>query len=113
MSSRQRRHGLVAQVWPSHDITDSRGNTQRQVDLDADPIVVRCAIIPQRSGRAEVPGQLAINVVRMIVAPDLEDVDLWSRVAVAGSTWDVVTPPAYHHGSRKVRHWSIDLRERP
>lgn len=49
----------------------------------------------------------------MIVDADLDDVDLWSRVEWNGKQWDIVTPPAYRHGSRKVRHWSIDLRERP
>ena len=81
---------------------------------DADgPHEVRAAFIPQRSARAEVPGQAQINVQRMIVAADLTDVNLWSRVEWAGSKWDVVTPPAYHHGTRRTRHWSIDIRERP
>jgi hypothetical protein len=73
---------------------------------------VRAAFIPQRSAKAEVPGQQLINVTRMIVAADLEDVTLWSRVEYMGKQWDIVTPPAYHHGPRKSRHWSIDIRER-
>lgn len=56
---------------------------------------------------------MGINVVRMLIDPETADVDLWSRVRVAGSEWDVVTPPSLHYGSRKTRHWSIDLRERP
>ncbi len=63
---------------------------------------------------AELPGQQQINVTRMIVDPDLPNVNLWSRVLWRGVVWDVVSPPQYHHGAtRHVRHWSLDLRERP
>lgn len=115
MSSRQRRHGIEARVWKTVTHEDKRGN-KILVAEDPDvvePHVVRCALIPQRSARAEVPGQQQINITRMIVDADLEDVTLWSRVELLGKTWDIVTPPAYHHGTRKTRHWSIDIRERP
>lgn len=112
MSSYQRRRGQPAKVWKTAEQTDDRGNVHIVPAADG-PHLVRAALIPQRSARAEVPGQQQINVVRMIVAADLADVNLWSRVEWRGSTWDVVTPPAYHHGTRHTRHWSIDLRERP
>jgi hypothetical protein len=80
--------------------------------MDADPYIVSAAVIPQRSSKAEVPGQQEINVVRLIVDPDLPDVNLWSRVEYLGEMWDVISPPAYHHGSRRVRHWSLDIRKR-
>jgi hypothetical protein len=108
----QRRRGVTAKVWKSSYHTDNRGNQILVADADG-PHVVRCALIPQRSARAEVPGQQQINITRMIVDADLEGVTLWSRVEVLGSVWDIVTPPAYHHGERKTRHWSIDIRERP
>lgn len=110
--SMQRRRGATALVYPSITVTDGRGNKSRQVDM-ANPLTVRAAFIPQRSARAEVPGQTQINVTRMIVDADLPNVDLWSRVAWAGHMWDVVAPPALHGGSRQVRHWSVDLRQRP
>jgi hypothetical protein len=93
-------------------VTDRRGNEIEMADDDG-PHEIRAAFIPQRSARAEVPGQAQINVTRMIVAADLPDVSLWSRVEWNGLLWDVVTPPAYHHGTRQTRHWSIDIRERP
>lgn len=77
------------------------------------PMPVTAALIPQRSSKAEVPGQQQINVVKMLVRADLPGVDLFSRVEAAGKVWDVVSPPAYHHGSRRTRHWSINVRERP
>ncbi|WP_073839544.1 phage head-tail adapter protein [Micromonospora sp. CB01531] len=108
----QRRRGQAARVWRTKVVTDNRGNKIKAADPDS-VFEVRAVFIPQRSARAEVPGQQQINVVRMLVSADLDDVDLWSRVEWNGKLWDVVTPPAHHHGSRHTRHWSIDLRERP
>jgi hypothetical protein len=103
---------VTAKVWKTVEHIDNRGNTVLVADPNG-PHIVRCALIPQRSARAEVPGQQQINITRMVVDADLPDVTLWSRVEVLGATWDVVSPPAYHHGDRKTRHWSIDIRERP
>jgi hypothetical protein len=94
-------------------MTDNRGNEIVAVDMTATPIEVTAAFIPQRSSKAEVPGQQQINITQMIVAADLPGVDVWSRVEWAGRLWDVAAPPAYHHGTRHTRHWSLDLRERP
>jgi hypothetical protein len=112
MASVQRRHGIPIKIFPTVELTDNRGNKTKMPDLD-NPIETVAAWIPQRSARAEVIGQVEINVVKIIVKHDLPNVDLWSYVEALGSTWDVVTPPSYHHGSRHTRHWSIDLRERP
>lgn len=108
----QRRRGQYARVWRTTVTTDNRGNRViGAVEELKHP--VRAAFIPQRSSRAEVPGQQQINVTRMIVSADLPDVNLWSRIEWNGSLWDVVAPPQLHHGTRHVRHWSIDIRERP
>ncbi|MFI9205287.1 phage head-tail adapter protein [Streptomyces sp. NPDC053048] len=112
MVSVQRRRGQKARVWRTVEVTDSRGNAVTMADPSG-PVEVRAAFIPQRSARAEVPGQQQINVTRMIVDAHLDGVSLWSRVEYAGRQWDVVSPPAYHHGDRRTRHWSIDIRERP
>lgn len=92
--------------------TDHRGNKHRMVNMDA-PIPVEAAFIPQRSARAEVPGQAEIDVTRMILSNDLPDVDIYGRVEWRGELWDIVSPPAYHHGTRHTRHWSMDIRKRP
>lgn len=114
MSSLQRKRGTKAIVYSQKMVDDNRGNHVLGVDMDNGVEVVG-AFIPQRSARAEVPGQAVINVTRMIVKHDIPGVDvgLWSRVFWNDRYWDVVTPPAYHHGTRHTRHWSIDLRERP
>lgn len=112
MSSLQRRRGQTAKVWRTEAGTDRRGNIVKAA-VEYGPYEVRAAFIPQRGSKAEVPGQQIIRVVRMVLPVLPPDVELWSRVEYDGKLWDVVTPPEYHHGSRHVRHWSIDLRERP
>lgn len=109
----QRRHrGQQVTLYPTHIVKDARGNDTRVVDATR-PIVTTAAVIPQRSSKAEVPGQQQIQVNRLIVTHDLPGIDLWSRVDYLGEQWDVVSPPSYHHGSRLVRHWSVDIRKRP
>lgn len=114
-SALHRRFGQPAVVYKTHTVTDNRGNEVKAANMD-DPITVSAVFVPQRSARAEVPGQVQIDVVRMLVEANLPDVDLWSQVEWSGSQWDVVSPPAYHHGARNARHtrhWTIDLRKRP
>lgn len=108
----QRRRGLPAVIYKSKVVTDSRGNEVRMVD-EANPYHVTVWAIPQRSQRAEVPGQQDIDVVRFGTDADLVGVDSWSQIEYRGERYDVVIPPAYHHGTRHVRHWSIDCRKRP
>lgn len=112
MTTYQRRRGLPAKVWRVQQQTDDRGNVHK-LAVPAAPHNVSVWIFPQRSAKAEVPGQQHINVVRIGCDAGLTDVELWSRVEFMGKQWDVVTPPAYHHGTRHTRHWSIDIRERP
>jgi hypothetical protein len=122
VSSHQRRRGIPALIWRSKDTVDRRGNTSRVVDLEerpkdhpdgVNPHRFKVAQVPQRSAKAEVPGQQTIEVVRLVIPAGLPDVDIYSRAEVLGKVWDVVTPPAYHHGTRHTRHETIDLRRRP
>lgn len=108
----QRRRGLPAIFYPTIESVDSRGNVHKIVDENTS-LTAKAWIYPQRSAKAEVPGQTSINIIRIGCNVDLPGVDLWSRVRYLDKDWDVVTPPAYHRGTRHTRHWSIDLRERP
>lgn len=110
--SHQRRRGQPVVIYPEKLIVDRRGNHVLGPDMDS-PIHTKAVTIPQRSAKAEVPGQAVIDVTRLIVGADLGEVGLQSRVEWNGEMWDVVTPPAYHHGTRHTRHWSIDIRRRP
>lgn len=112
MPSMQRRRGQSATVYPYREVTDRRGHRVRVVDED-NPVVVVAAFIPDRSSRAELPGQQQIHVVKMIVRDDVAGCELWAQVEWRGSRWDVVTPPAYHHGTRHTRHVTVSLRRRP
>lgn len=109
------RRGRNAQhltVYGTKEVQDSRGNWQIVWDVN-DPHEIQGWVIPQRSNRGEVPGQIETNVVRIGITHDLPYVNLQSRVYWNGAWWDVEAPPSYHHGTRHVRHWSIDLRQRP
>lgn len=108
----QRRRGVPATIYRTKIEVDNRGNEHRVVDT-LNPYQMAVWVYPQRSARAEVPGQQKINVIRVGIPGEVEDVGLWAKVDMLGSTWDVVSPPAYHHGTRHTRHWSVDLRERP
>lgn len=110
--SRQRRRGMPLVLYPSKFVVDNRGNRVKQKDED-NPIHTKGWVIPDRSAKAEVPGNQQIDVVRIGVAAHLAGVDLWSQAEWDGATWDFVTPPGYHHGTRHVRHWSINIRRRP
>lgn len=113
MSFQRRRRGQPVTVYPSKLTTDNRGNHVRVVDLDS-PIATKAAVIPQRSAKAEVPGQAQIDVTRLLLSSDLgPDVDIYGRVTWQDEDWDIVTPPAYHHGTRHTRHWTLDIRRRP
>lgn len=114
----QRRRGLPIVIYPYRTLTDRRGNEKRVLDAST-PRREKAWIYPQRSAKAEVPGQQQINVVRVGLTADVSEIedptglDLHAQVDFLGKRWDVVTPPAYHHGTRHTRHWSLDLRERP
>lgn len=108
----QRRRGLPIKLWTVVELEDNRGN--KHMAPTSEPMhSVKAWIFPQHSARAEVPGQAEIDVVRVGVTANLEGVTLWSRCEFLAGEWDVVTSPAYHHGTRHTRHWSIDIRRRP
>lgn len=108
----QRRRGMPVVIYPQVRIVDARGNEQFVADRTR-PVTGRAWAIPQRSSRAEVPGQVEVNVYRIGVDASLSETTLWAEVEWNGSDWDVAAPPAYHNGTRHTRHWSIDIRERP
>lgn len=121
----QRKRGPQVAIWRSVLTTDRRGHEIRVLDTevregkdvpkaDRNPHRVRVAVMPQRSGKAELPGQQQINVVTLVIPPNLPGIDLYSRVDYEGKSWDVVTPPARRHGIRRhTEHDSIDIRQRP
>lgn len=108
----QRQRGERLEIYPVKTRVDRRGNTSEVPDIDA-KLEVTAWVVPDRSSRAEVPGQQQINVYRIGTKADIGAVTLWSRIFWNGVWWDVVTPPAHHTGSRHTRHWTITIRQRP
>lgn len=109
----RRRNGQTALLWLPVEVENDRGNTVYIVDEGAEPTEIAAWIIPNRSARAEVPGQQQVNVITMGTSQPLGDEALFGRVQWAGRLWDIVTPPAHHYGTRHVEHWTMNLRLRP
>lgn len=113
MSIQRRRANRIPVIFErTEKTTDKRGNPVLS-SSPTDTYETVCAWMPERSARAEVPGQQQIDVARLIVEADIPSVDLWSTVRVRGGRWDIVSPPEYHHGTRHMRHWSVFIRRRP
>ena len=113
MSSVQRRRSKrKVTVYRVATVLDDRGNRTVQ-PISASPHVVRASVAPDRSARAEVPGEMEINVITLRIESDLADVTLRSRAQWDGEWWDVVAPPAHHEGNRHSAHWTLTLRKRP
>lgn len=114
MASRQRRRGQPVKFWARKLEVDRRGNEILRADVSRPPdYVTTAASFPQRSARAEVPGQQQIDIVRLIVTKLPEDAGIWAICEWRGDYWDVVAPPAYRQGTRHTEHWSVDIRRRP
>lgn len=112
MASIQRKRGFYIEVLPTIIVEDNRGVMVRQPDLQ-NPIRTRAAITPERSSKAEVPGQQVINVIRVLIDYKFAAlVDIHSRLRWDGKEWDVITPPEHHYGTHHSRHVSILARQR-
>lgn len=99
----------VMDVYPEVETYNSRGEKmKRPADT---PVRVRFTSSEDRSSKAELPGQVAIKVVRGIArdAP----VGQWARVVYSGEEWDIASPPRFTPGmSRALRHVEFTLRSR-
>lgn len=113
---------MSATLYCTKTEQDSRGNDQLVVDTGHHHDVSVWEY-PQRGGIAEVAGDQQIRSTRIgfgLVDPtgaEIESFGVKAQVVFpTGSplegTWDVVTPPAYHHGTRHTRHWSCDIKWR-
>ena len=113
MTHQRRQNGLPAIFYPIVKVRDNRGN-ERKVHDETSPIEAEVWVFPQRGAKAEVTGQQTINVTKIGCSIEIPGVELGSRVLLLGKEWDVVSPPAYHHGARRhTRHFAMDIRERP
>ena len=110
----QRRRGERIKVWPVVATTDTRGNPGRlRPNLDVDPYKIRASVTPIRSSKAELPGQLDIEVYLVTYQDPLPGVESQSRIEWRGDQWDVTSTPVLHTGTRATRHWSLEMQGRP
>lgn len=117
MTIQRRRTGQDIEIWGRVITTDRRGN-KYYTPSEGPVFVGRGWVIPDRSQRAEVPGQQEIVIMRLGVKdlPEFneETTGLWTYVKWLNEIWDIMQPPLYHHGvARHTRHWSIMIRKRP
>jgi hypothetical protein len=107
----QRRRGHEVVVWPIATTVDARGHKLNLPDPEQ-AVRLRAAMIPDRSGPMEVPGQGHIHIVQMITSQAVPGLTTGARVIWDGREWDVVFPPKRHFGPRATRHFTTTLRER-
>ena len=100
---------MPLQYWLATTHQDFYGDAVEVADDG--PYTTLASVAPERSTRAEVPGQQEVDVINVRVALDL-DVTLWSKAYFDGRYWDLEAPPAKHYGSRHVQHQTLKLRLR-
>ena len=108
----QRRRGRPITFYGTVTVIDRRGN-EILVPDSSKRIDVRCVESADRSNRAEAPGQISVEVIRVIVPSGLPDVNLWAIAHYDGRWWDIITPASRRHGKAGVRHFTFLLRLRP
>lgn len=111
MSYQRRRSKVTVDIHLEEEIVDHRQN-RVIVPSATRKITTQVAMIPDHSARAELAGEMDIDVYRMISDPDIEDFGLWSSVHWDGKWWDVVTTPQLHIGTRGTRHLTTYIRRR-
>lgn len=109
MTIQRKQRGIKIQYWKVRKETNLRGD--EVLLADDGPYETKAWIIPQRSQKAETPGQQQINVKRIGLDPSL-DLSTWSKIRWNGDEYDFVNPPGLRLGTRHVRHWVVDVRLR-
>ena len=112
-SFQRKRGGQTVTIYRARPSVDRRGNENYMAVPDLPHVGVKCSQNPDRSTRAEVPGQQEIDVITLRIPPDLAEVNIWSQVLWGERWYDVIAPPAEHLGPRHTRHWTLTLRRRP
>ena len=112
----QRRRGEEAVIVTAVLEEDNRGNSFERPTLTSPRFKTRVWEYADRSSKAEVPGQMEIDLVKIGLSatnPLASKISTTSRVYWKGHWWDVAAPAAYHPGPRQTRHISLSLRRRP
>ena len=112
----QRRRGEPVTIALAIDRVDLRGNVVRMPTKTSPRVKARAWQYSDRSSKAEVPGQMDIDVIRLGVEsrdPNFELMDIFARIQWQGHWWDLVAPPTHQTGVRQTRHKTLTARRRP
>ncbi|MCQ9385120.1 hypothetical protein [Brevibacterium moorei] len=97
-------------VYPAVDAIDEDGMAVRVPGDDA--VRVRVTVAEDRQSDAELPGQVAVKVARL-VAREIPGVDSYAALYFRGEPWELVNPPHFSNGvSRTVKHVELLIRSR-
>lgn len=113
MATWQRRRGQKAYLYERIQRTSTRGNITWEPDINGPTQAVRVAESHDRSSQAELVGQQVIEVRQLIIKTHLTNPQVWGMVFFDGQWWDIESPPAYRHGTRHTRHWTVKIARRP
>ena len=96
-----RKNRQSAVIYPTITVTDHRGNDVKVANMD-DPIPVSATFSPQAKP----------NTYDMLIDNLPAGVDTYSRVEWRGDQWDIMSPLAYHNGTRHMRYWTLEIHKR-
>jgi len=95
-----RKNRQSAVIYPTHTVTDHRGNDVKSADMNA-PIPVRATFSPQSKP----------YVYDMLIDTLPDGVDAYSRVEWHGDQWDIMSL-APNAGPRQTRHCTLEIKKR-
>lgn len=99
------------EIYPTVTMEDSRGNKhKRHGDV---PVKIRVSASEDRGSDAELAGQVAVKVYRILTRSVPGEFDSYSRIFFRGEEWDIAAPPIVTEGpSRLTRHVEFNIRSR-
>lgn len=106
---------LRVDVIPRKQVRDARGALRYVPDYDAVERRVRAGISNDRNARAEVRGDVEIEMYKVRLPIRFRDnMGPGARIVWDGSEWDVADPPAIRDTrTHSVRHVTATIRRRP
>lgn len=106
------RHISVT-FYPRTQQTNRRGEDQWAPDW-SNPQRIRMGVSVDRTSRAEVRGNVEIEVYNARIPAHLQGVGPGAVLEWDGSNWDIVAPPMMRPTrTHSVRHQTVQIRRRP
>lgn len=104
---------VKATFYPRDQVPTKRGEMSFAPDMDS-PQTVRIGISGDRANRAEVRGDVEIEVYNIRLPAKLEGVGPGALIQWDDSDWDVIQPPFLRKTrTHSVRHLTSQMRRRP